>query len=122
MAIQSGGSGSASLSVYPLTPTVGQDATVTASFSGSVYNDGQPNEDGTTDQTITFTWSITGDVSGGNSETVTVRANENYSAGTKTADGSFQGPTTETASFDISWNGSSVVSGSGSLDVTTSPA
>ena len=123
MAVQSSGSGSASLSVFPDPPVIGQpNAEVTASFSGSVYNDGQPNDDGSTDQDITFSWSIGGDLSNSGTLTQKLRAKDNFSAFEQTAMGTFQGPTTETASFEITCNGSVIVSGQTSLYIAPSPA
>jgi hypothetical protein len=114
MAIVLSYGGPASLSVFPENPRTGVDADVQAAFSGSVYNDGKQTE------TVTYSWSITGEVYGSNYYDVPVGPGETFSASTTNVYGSFQAPVEsklENARFSITWNGDTVCSGSGYIYV-----
>jgi hypothetical protein len=111
MSIVASGSGSVNLSCYPITPASGDSITVSAYFSCPCYNDGD------TEETVNCSWQIDGDASNYGSFSSTLRPGENFNLGEKTASATFSAPYSASATVTVSWNGSTLISASGYLQV-----
>jgi hypothetical protein len=111
MSIVAYGSASVSLSCYPSTPAPGDSLTVTGYFSCACTNDGDTTE------TIDWNWRIEGDASNYGSGSTTLGPGQSYDVGSQEARGTFSAPYSANASVYVTWNGSTVQSATGSLQV-----
>jgi hypothetical protein len=103
-----------SLSVFPDPPTHGWNATVSMTFSGTVYNTG------TEDVTVTVHWEIRGEVNNSGDIPVPVdkKSSQNF-GGEYPAEGIFEepGPHTETGTYTVLLNGIILAESSSSLTI-----